>query len=82
MTDAPEFLSTPPASAALPTDEAVKMWCPFVRELGDDGASYNRAYDGKIVGRCVAERCMAWRWADEDTDNGFCGIAGRPEVRA
>lgn len=80
-------MSAPPtkstaASLGVGIAAAEKMWCPFVRELGDDGASYNRGYNGQIVGRCVAERCMAWRWADEDAGRGFCGLAGRPEVRA
>lgn len=33
---------------------------------------------------CVAARCMAWRWLDDNERpnperRGYCGLAGRPE---
>lgn len=61
-------------------DQARKKWCPAVRELGDDGASYNRDYSGKPVGRCIASDCMAWQFVmvgGSPTKSGYCGLTHR-----
>ena len=81
--------------------EARKKWCPFVRardfwdgsacsgnadafdEKTSDNADYNR---NPLDSRCIASRCMAWRWITRDKASmegtfqkvGYCGLAGRP----
>lgn len=44
--------------------EARKRWCPA---MGD----YERDRN------CVASDCMAWRWDYEESDEGYCGLAGK-----
>jgi hypothetical protein len=66
----------------LTEDEAKMKWCPFARTrdgVGNDhDLSLNRSYDGKadIGARCLASGCMAWRWVNEVTGRGYCGLAG------
>ena len=49
-------------------DQARRLLCP-----------YQRGPEMKALA-CRAQDCMAWRWADMQTDLGFCGAAGVPEV--
>lgn len=64
--------------------QAQAMWCPFGRlDMG-----HNRALDAspgdlhEAACRCMADRCMAWRWqsvpADGDERKGLCGIPQPP----
>lgn len=54
----------------MPTEtEAKSNWCPFARTFDSwDGSkcSINRNDDGSLVTscRCIASKCMAWRWRD------------------
>jgi len=41
-----------------------------------------KAQGGMKTGRCIASRCMAWRWnigmgSGQPMTTGFCGLAGR-----
>jgi hypothetical protein len=64
--------------------EAAEKWCPFAREVMDDPhPAANRAYDGDPVTKCIASRCMAWRWhkivnpaAQALQGSGYCGLTG------
>ncbi len=75
--------------------EANEKWCPFARpaqNIGNDErgdmmiAGPNRSVDGghRSVSRCLASRCMAWRWAQTPKvldgepaapAKGLCGLA-------
>lgn len=67
--------------------EAKTKWCPFARTALNEWASINRAGTVAIEAnrgtdvieetRCIASGCMAWRWTDLDSDDGFCGLARR-----
>ena len=50
-------------------EEAKKKICPM-------------SMNGDQYMRCIASRCMAWRWEQtaieyEDPTRGFCGLAGK-----
>ncbi len=65
------------------------------KEIKQQGTrSFNPLYDAMTFQKCVASRCMAWRWSvdsNRDLDKGytvfkpqsewkgFCGLAGRVE---
>jgi len=57
-------------------EEARDKFCP--QTFGALGRADMRATDFK----CCGSDCMAWRLAErmfgEVTNNGFCGLAGRP----
>lgn len=72
--------------------EAKTKWCPFVRVLEDEGAAFNRDWDGALLKSClcVGSACMAWRWwwgraestprikVGDGQDEGYRGLAGKP----
>lgn len=73
------------AKIAIHTEaDARALWCPFAGNRPESGL------DGE---RCLASKCMSWRWAythlpDENGDlvgdgntMGFCGLAGAPYPR-
>ena len=63
---------TDATSDATTEKAARKMWCPMRRpnpELPD------------ATQRCIASKCMAWRWFWDDESSiktGYCGLAGAP----
>ena len=65
-------------------EEAKTKWCPQARQSSDSIYTYNRGDDGtgSHSCRCLGSACMAWRLAErmfgEVTNNGYCGLAGRP----
>ena len=74
-------------------DEARQCWCPFARVMYRERivqaeldaiamSSFNRVSNGEPDGtRCIADECMAWRWAVSEPyqdDSGYCGLAGKP----
>lgn len=57
-------------------EEAAELWCPYVRAVDGPGDASNRvrvAYtntdatpsDRPYWARCIASKCMAWRWAQK-----------------
>jgi hypothetical protein len=71
--------------------EAKSKWCPFARVGIGNGSGSNRGWvptpeklkeEGPDMINCVGSACMAWRLAErmfgEVTNNGYCGLAGRP----
>ncbi len=76
-------------------DEAKTKWCPFARVGSSAVAwpSANRDVvpdagprSMERLSRCIASACMAWRGrvmtsmgSGEDYDEGYCGLAGKPE---
>jgi hypothetical protein len=72
-------------------DDAKKKWCPMVRyQLGGIPLNRDACYDRQGT-HCIASDCMMWRWASShaqgpfdvmlapgETDNGYCGLAGKP----
>ena len=67
--------------------EATTKWCPFPGVSASNGYTLNK----EILDKCIASKCMAWRWSpnNESTpmnDNaewvrsGYCGLAGNPEA--
>ena len=73
--------------------EARECWCPAARVIAPigDGTDWfigNRGNDQDATPhtRCIASRCMAWRWVPTAAQFvngdqgivGFCGLAGRP----
>ena len=66
----------------LTEDEARTKWCPAFRiSYGGEGSDPhdNRGDTPGNNGRCIASRCMAWRWSGEAI--GYCGLSGKPEGR-
>ena len=66
----------------IPEDEAEEKWCPFARVVKHvDAGSFNRtvANDDSayipIHAKCIASRCMMWRWEDSKSERGYCGLA-------
>jgi hypothetical protein len=63
-------------------DEARTKWCPYARTSQAD-SSGNRRHGGHGDPdpdcKCIASRCMAWRWSYdmEEGLSGYCGLAGR-----
>ena len=31
-----------------------------------------------VADKCVASKCMAWRWLSDERVMGYCGLAGLP----
>jgi hypothetical protein len=64
----------------LTEDEAREKWCPFARTSGgtEEDLAINREYGGEpdVGALCLASDCMAWRWMNEVTGRGYCGLAG------
>jgi len=78
----------------FPTEEQARaMWCPHARVAriendpntddrditiaGVNRDALGRSKDPSSGCRCIAGNCMAWRAIS--LDNGYCGLAGRPE---
>ena len=57
--------------------EAKEKWCPFARVADSEYQGYNRE-EGSSWPKCIADRCMAWRWVDKGRELGYCGLAGPP----
>lgn len=73
-------------------EQARETWCPFVRialDYGDYATAGNRGWADKTDHlykdcRCLASKCMAWRWSSFKTVDGqmpcgYCGLAGKPD---
>lgn len=69
------------------TEEALEMWCPFVRarvDLGDVATNRDRTGDTNGKSCCISAHCMAWRWDPKHSimsgsaRGGYCGLAGVP----
>lgn len=43
--------------------EAKNKWCPMAR-MASPVSAHNRTADDEPEGRCVASKCMMWRWDD------------------
>ena len=65
-------------------DEAKTKMCPNsygIQRFVENGIIRK----GTVVGNCCASGCMAWRWLSQMEpnlirNNGYCGLAGKPEV--
>jgi hypothetical protein len=67
-------------------EEAKRMWCPFARVIDITGKGGGNRWDdsGKPFtspsgSLCMASNCMAWRWQSALSDDGYCGLAGKPD---
>lgn len=68
--------------AIVTPTEARKLWCPFARALGGNGAAVNRGWldDEEVAGvSCLADKCMAWEWfgavpANDSDARGRCAL--------
>ena len=92
-------------------EQARECWCPFVRfgmesdgetssnrdrfVLPETGKTSNETDRVRHNARCIASKCMAWRWDDkaalkhhitsgqsplaEIEKIGYCGLAGEPK---
>ncbi len=61
-------------------EDARSKWCPFAI-TGYFGIALNRLHDPEPITRetcCIASQCMAWRWLNKASDNGYCGLANEP----
>lgn len=69
--------------------EARERWCPFARMCATGEPTWNRVsmlnelHDNDP--KCIASKCMAWRWGDSKAGygepgslQGYCGLAGKP----
>lgn len=50
----------------MPESDAKYIFCPLLT-----------TGDGKMK-MCQVAMCMMWRWADENREKGYCGMAGKP----
>jgi hypothetical protein len=63
-------------------EQARENWCPFAHVMlttsaFGGGVAANR-YGNDMIPlktRCIASRCMGWRWFVKDKD-GYCGLVG------
>lgn len=81
---------------------AKEKWCPFVRtgaytdrgELRAISVNRDSRPEIEIACRCIASKCMAWRWLVKEAHpessmvskrlpveqwKGYCGLMARPE---
>jgi hypothetical protein len=66
--------------------EAKKLWCPHARYGGGGDENLGNDYQmtNNIGAKCVASRCMMWRWevytslVEGMYREGFCGLACKP----
>ena len=68
---------------------ATTKWCPFVKAGSaedEQAVAFNRLYSQSSppsvkqippITLCVGSACMAWRFADHNYDDGYCGLAGK-----
>ena len=72
-------------------EEAFGRWCPHARCIvltgphSESAASVNRwdPREPNPIGfnaSCIGPDCMAWRWASDKRDTGYCGTAGLPHT--
>lgn len=63
-------------------DEAKAKWCPMAHPEMGTLTGVNRAWDGapNMAAKCLGSRCMMWRWTNEVTGRGYCGLAGVPRA--
>lgn len=68
-------------------EEAKTRWCPYSRVLIENqgDGSYDAGNRWQIEGpppinsKCLGSICMAWRFEQEGSTHGYCGLAGKPE---
>jgi len=60
--------------------QALTTWCHITLGLGHANSHRTpEQQDGPTM--CVADNCMAWRWARlslDEPQKGYCGLAGKP----
>jgi len=69
--------------------ESPLAWCPMASVYGADKSRIeNFVPDGyntdKVLSSasfCLGSKCMAWRWVDDNSTLGYCGLAGEPASR-
>ena len=69
--------------------EASKVWCPFSsvvgfdreRMLKDPLPGFDIDWKPSTASFCLGSKCMAWRWVDDDSGTGYCGLAGKPRLK-
>lgn len=61
-------------------EEQNRFWCPHVR-CGGDELPYDNCqanHRNPFYARCIGCECSQWRWADDNKEEGYCGLAGVP----
>jgi hypothetical protein len=63
-------------------EQAKSKWCPFARVRALDNGSVNRfGLSSEDWPHCIADGCMAWRWANQPADEtkhrGYCGLVSK-----
>lgn len=43
-------------------EEAKTKWCPFGHMYSPQGGAFNRNTYGEGTTKCLASKCMMWRW--------------------
>lgn len=61
----------------LTEEDAKTKWCPMVRAPYGGYGSVN-TYDKHF--KCIASDCAMWRWSKLPAQ-GYCGLAGKPEIQ-
>lgn len=58
-------------------EDAKTKWCPMVRfHNGADNDVYSNMLDGRNdFPYCSGSECMMWRYIDEESKSGYCGLA-------
>lgn len=68
--------------------DAAGYWCPLARAQAPQVSEHGVVTGAITVNRgpggrpdrdcyCIGPACMAWRWTT--LENGYCGLAGRPQ---
>ena len=56
----------------LTEKEAHEKWCPMTVRNGSAGVN---GVEPLGTVQCIASNCMAWRWAGQGRESGYCGLA-------
>jgi hypothetical protein len=66
---------------ALTPIQARLRWCHQTQSYSTVRLFQNQTLLSPVINegkRCIAGRCMAWRWDNPAETEGFCGLAGKP----
>lgn len=54
-------------------ENAKELFCPHNNERMEENDYY-------LNTRCIGGDCMMWRWRNDAGSEGYCGLAGKPDV--
>ena len=66
-------------------DAIINCWCPFVQVSSSDKVAVTNRGDWKYNDefqrrcKCLGNKCMAWKWINEEAEEGCCGLIFKSE---